>query len=126
MKNAGKTYAREFSTAMIGYTIIVVVAITLIGKFPESPWRFGLALLPVVPILFGLRAFMRFLSRMDELQQRIQLAAIAFAAGTVGLLSLAYGFLEIVGLPHLPLIWIFPAMIMLWGLGLIVATRRYS
>ena len=125
MTSASKTYAREFGTAMTAYVVMLVGVMWLLPLL-GAPWRYLLAALPALPVGLGVAAFIRFLGRMDELQQRIQLAGLAFATGTVGLLSFTYGLLEIAGLPHLSWIWIFPAIIMLWGLGTAVASRRYQ
>jgi hypothetical protein len=55
------------------------------------------AVSPAVPTIFALLAFLRFLTRMDELQRRIQLEALGFAFGVTAILTFAYGFLENAG-----------------------------
>src|SRR6185295_5898282 len=103
MKQINKRYIREFSISMVAYLITIILSVTLIENMPEdSAWRIPLALAPVVPIIFQLLAFIHYLTGVDELQQRIHLLAIGFAAGAVGLLSFSYGFLENVGFPPLP------------------------
>lgn len=126
MNHATKTYTRQFIIAMFAYAVTLTASISLLKLLPESPWRIPLVLLPVIPVLFGLRAFIELLSRMDELQQRIQLQGIAFAAGTTGMLTFTYGFLELIGFPPISWLWIFPLMIVLWGFGLALATRKYQ
>ncbi|RPI90682.1 MAG: hypothetical protein EHM40_17740 [Chloroflexi bacterium] len=126
MNQASKRYAREFISAMIAYAIVIVVSRLILNNIGDSPWRFIIALLPIFPVLFLVAGFTRYLSGIDELQQRIQLQAIGFSAGTTGLLTLAYGFLELVGFPHFPIFFIFPMMVMLWGLGLSYFSRRYQ
>jgi hypothetical protein len=126
MSQASKTYVREFGSAMTAYVVMLIGVIWLLPQLGDSPLRYGLAILPAVPVGPGVAAFIRYLGRMDELQQRIQLAGLAFAAGTIGLLTFTYGLLEIAGLPHISWVWIFPAMILLWGLGTAVASRRYQ
>jgi hypothetical protein len=126
MNKAAKSYTLELSLSMLAYVVVLFVSIWLLNQMPESPWRFVLALLPVLPLLFALAAFLRFLGRMDELQQRIQLNAIGFAAGATGLVALTVGFLGNAGLPQPSWIWIFPMMIMLWGIGGAIANWRYK
>jgi hypothetical protein len=126
MNQASKRYAREFIIAMIAYGIVIMISRLTLNNIGESPWRFVIALLPLIPVLFLISGFIRYLSGIDELQQRIQLQAIGFAAGTTGLLTFAYGFLELEGLPSLSTFFIFPLMIMLWGVGLAYFSRRYE
>ena len=125
MNKAAKSYALELGLSMFAYVVVLLVSIWFLNQMPESPWRIALALLPVLPLLFALAAFLRFLGRMDELQQRIQLNAIGFAAGATGLVALTVGFLENAGLPQPSWIWVFPMMIFFWGIGGAIANRRY-
>ncbi len=127
VKTAARQYRREFFSAMATYVVVVIVSITLINLSPSTAWwRIPLALLPIIPAIFGILAYMHFVSRMDELQRRIQFEGIAFGFGVAGILTFSYGFLENVGLPHINLLWVFPLMIALWGIGLGIAARRYS
>ena len=126
-QSASKTYLREFLVAMAAYTVVLIVSITLINISPSSAWwRVPLALAPVIPIIFAMVAFMRFFGHMDELQRRIQLEAFTFSFGVTAIATFSYGFLENVGFPHINWVFIFPLMIALWGIGLAIATRRYS
>jgi len=125
-KQASRAYVIEFGGAMGAYAVVLVVAITIINANPHAGWRAVVALAPVIPAGFAVLAFVRFLRRMDELQRRIQLEAIGLSFAVSGILTFAYGFLELVGFPHLSVIWVFPGMIMLWGLGAAVASRRYQ
>jgi hypothetical protein len=126
-QSASKLYMREFWAAMAAYVVVLPVSITLIIASPPSAWwRIPLALAPVIPVLFVLRAFLRFFSRMDELQRRIQLEAFAFSFGATGVVTFSYGCLVYVGFPNLSWVYIFPLMIALWGIGAAVATRRYQ
>jgi hypothetical protein len=129
MDNTAKRYFREFIYSMIAY--IITLAISLIGlgflaDYPLNTARIITALAPVIPIIFMIFSFLKYLNGIDELQQRIQLQAIGFAAGTTSLLTFSYGFLEGVGFPPISLLWVFPVMILLWGLGLAFISRRYQ
>ena len=100
--------------------------VLLLNAYPHAPWRVLVALAPVIPMIFGLLAFVRFFSKMDELQRRIQLEAFAFAFGGTAIVSFTYGFLENAGFPALSWIWVFPLMMALWGIGAGIASRRYQ
>jgi hypothetical protein len=125
MNKAARAYLIEFGSAMVAYSIVLIVSISILNANPHAPWRVAVALAPVVPVCFALWAFMRSLGRMDELQQRIQLHAIGFGFGASAILTFSYGFLENVGFPHISWIWVMPLMIALWGIGGAVAAWRY-
>jgi hypothetical protein len=125
MNKASKVYLQQFGAAMLLYILVLFVSVRLMQNLGESSWRFPAALLPLVPIVMGLFAFLRFFGAMDELQKRIQLDALAFSFATTGLLTFSYGLLQNVGLPQLSFIAVFPLMIALWGLGSVIATWRY-
>ena len=127
MEQVTKRYLREFLLAMTVYVIAIILSVRLIDQTPSgSLLRILWAVMPILPIGFVLAAFLRYLGGIDELQRRIQLQAIGFAAGATSMLTFAYGLLENVGLPHLSLIYVFPAMVALWGLSLNYFTRRYK
>lgn len=125
MNKARRAWHVQFWSAMLAYVLLVVVSVALIHRDPQAPWRYALAVTPVVPAFFALLAFIRFLGRMDELQRRIQLEAIGFGFAATSMLTFTYGFLEDVGFPSLSYIWVLPLMAMLWGLGVGLASRRY-
>jgi hypothetical protein len=127
LNDVNKQYFIEFGTAMMGYVLILIPAIWVSENWlAESGWRYAVVVLPVMPLLLALRAYMRWLGRIDELQQRIQIQAIGFAAGATGILTFALGLLETAGFPRVPLLWVFPIMIFLWGIATGVASRRYE
>lgn len=123
-RSAARAYTRELGVAMAAYVIVVIVSIRLLGGL-DQPAKALVALTPLVPATFALVAYLRFLTRMDELGRRIQLEALAFAFGAAGMLTFAYGFLENAGFPTLSYVWVFPLMIFLWGIGGAIATNRY-
>ena len=127
MNTNARRYIRQFLPAMIAYSIVLPPTIWLLGRMSDSSlWRIPVAVLPMIPIGFALRAYLIYLNSMDELQRRIQMNGVAFAAGATGMVTLTYGFLENAGFPTLSWIWIFPMIIAFWGIGSAVAERRYK
>ncbi|HEV8192230.1 MAG TPA: hypothetical protein VGP82_12230 [Ktedonobacterales bacterium] len=126
MDKAARTYVLEFGGAMAAYVVVLVASVLLLQNNADAPWRVPLALVPVVPTIFALAAFLHFLRQMDEMQRRIQLEGIGLSFGATAILTFAYGFLEHVGFPQVSLIWILPLMVMLWGLGVALAAQRYQ
>ena len=118
-------YLVEFGLAMLAYLMFLVGSVTILQANPEAPWRYYVALLPVVPMVFVLLIFVRSLSRLDELQKRIHLKAFGFSLGATALVTFGYGFLEGVGLPHLNWTYVLPLMAVLWGTGAAYYRFRY-
>lgn len=115
----------EFGLAMLAYLMILVGSVTVLEANPNARWRYLVAVLPVIPAGLTLMIFARALSRLDELQKRIQMQAFGFSLGATALLTFGYGFLEGVGLPHLSWTFVLPLMAILWGVGTAVFTIRY-
>lgn len=126
MTPAVKKYLRDFGLAMALYTITVLGLIPF-GNDPAHPAyvRILIALSPMVPALLALRAVLVFHRASDELYQKINGEAVIIAFLVTGLLTFAYGFLENVGFPRLPIILILPISIAVWGLATPFVIRRY-
>ena len=126
MTQIHRRYAIEFSAALIGYAIVLVGSIKLLGSYGETAWRYPLALSPMVPASAALVAFLRFFRGVDELEQRMHLEGFAFAFGASALATFAYGFLEGAGFPHLNWTFVWPVMAIFWGVGSALARKRYQ
>ena len=125
-RSVTKTYLREFLTAMIGYAVALLISVFLLQRIPSSTWwRIPLALAPIIPIFFALRAFLRFFQRIDELQRRIQLEAFALSFGGTCVVTFSYGLLEYAGFPILNWTWVPALMMTFWGIGSGIASWRY-
>lgn len=120
-----KQYIVEFGLAMILYTAAVFFSVFFVVLNPDSQWRVWAAVLPIVPAILATIAVLRRLKQLDELQQRIQLMSFAISFAIVGLSTFTYGFLENVGFPHIPYVWIFPFMIATWGISTHIVAREY-
>lgn len=98
-------YLREFIPAMGGYIIV----------------------LPVLPMGPVMRATVRHMLR-QEMQQRIELQAVAVTCAVVGILTFSVGFLQNVKLLPSPpwlMLWVLPVMIGSYGVARALVTRRY-
>ncbi|WKZ34638.1 MAG: hypothetical protein QY332_13540 [Anaerolineales bacterium] len=122
-----KRYYREFFISMGTYVIAVILTSYLLERLELSkPMQIFLALIPVIPVLFVIIAILRALRDSDELFQKIQLQAVVLSAITTGLITFTYGFLENIGFPHFPTIWVLPIMFALWGISLGYFIRKYQ
>lgn len=128
MKAAGRRYTREMLTAAGLYSVLVFAGAYGVDQMNLPRWGIiAASLAPLLPALLMLRAYATYLSRIDEMQRRIQTDSILISAAIVGFGSFAYGFLEEwADFPHLPLIWVFPALIGIWGLAACVVRLRYK
>lgn len=124
---AKRRYYREIFTSVGIYSVLLLISVYVLKReLVGPPLSYLVAVMPVVPMLMVPRAVIRSFAAMDELQRRIQLEALAFAAMMLSLLTLTCGFLENAGLPRLSWIWIWPLLGILWRIGLSVAKRRYQ
>ena len=122
----GRRYLVELGGALGLYAVVLIGVIALINANPEAWWRVPLVLVPMAPVVLALIAFMRYFDRMDELQRRVQLEALAFAFGGTALLTFGYGFLQLVGFPQQSWFFVWPIMAVLWIAGKARADRRYQ
>jgi hypothetical protein len=122
-------YLREFLPAMLGYVIVLPISIVLLLRVDlPTAGKVVVALLPVVPMVFVVRAMLRHMLRQDELQQRIELQAVAITCAVVGMASFSLGFLQNVRvLPSPPwaMLWVLPLMIGVYGVVRFLLARRY-
>jgi len=112
--------------ALVAAAVMIVAARVSRGFPLGSAVRIGLALLQAAASALVIVSIVRGIRRLDELQQKIQLEALAFAFAGTGLLASSYGFLVNAGLPDIDwgtLVW--PAMTALWAFGVLLASRRY-
>src|SRR6267378_6273986 len=107
----------EFGLAVLAYLMVLVGSVTVVQANAEADWRYYVALLPVAPAGFVIWLFVRALTRLDELQRRIQIQAFGFSLGGTALITFGYGFLEGAGLPQLSWTYVLPLMALLWGAG---------
>ena len=115
----------QFGFAILAYLMVLVGSITVVQANGEAPWRYVVAVLPVVPAGLVIWLTVRALSRLDEVQKRTQMEALGFAMAATGLVTFGYGFLEGVGLPHMNPTFVLPLITALWGLGVLGLNLRY-
>jgi uncharacterized membrane protein YesL len=127
-KAAKRRYRRSMSVAAALYVGTVFVAALAIRNYELPQWVIViLALVPTAPALLMLRAYLIYVAALDEFQRRMQTQAVIVASALVVFGSFAYGFLEEwADFPRIPLLWVFPAFCVVFGLAHIVVRRRYT
>ena len=127
---AGRRYLRALWPIMIGYSLTLFVSLTLVRRGIESvPLRALVAVLPALPIVLLMRAALRYLREIDELQRRIETEAIGIASLLVSLLFFAGGLLQKAQVfdvdAGVAMIWVFPLLCAIYGIAKMILTRRY-
>ncbi|WP_028918340.1 hypothetical protein [Pseudoxanthomonas sp. J35] len=126
-----RRYTRELLLAMGAYVAVLLLSVTVLKRVDMDPaLRAVVALLPVPPIAFALRAIVRYIRDVDELQQRIELEAVSIATAFVCLLYMSGGFLQAAKVIDVPasaaMIWVFPLVCFAYGLAKVAVSRRYQ
>lgn len=127
MRPAQRNYVREFLPAMAAYMVLLFVSQVLLRQLHAVPLRVLVVLLPVVPIVFVVRAMVRLVRASDELERQLQLEAISIASMSVGLLSFAAAFLRGAGLLPIDnaLMFVLPALFAAYGIANWWVRRRF-
>ena len=124
-----RRYLREFTPAMAAYVVLLFVSVGLLKRVEEPVLRAIVALLPVPPVGFVVRALMRYIRDADELQRQIELESMSLATALVSMLYLAGGFLQMAKVIDVPagpaMFWVFPLVCLAYGLVKTVVARRY-
>ncbi len=121
-----KLYFIELGGAFALYALLLVGVNLIDGAArPQGAARIALALVPMLGALAGAWAIMRAIWRMDEMQRRIQLDAIAIGFVATALVTFGWGFAQDAGAPALHAHAIWPLMAAAWTGGLFIAGRRY-
>jgi len=124
----GSCWNPRFIATALGAAILIVVVALIARQYPRgSAVRIALAVVQGLATACVILMPWWTMRRLDELQQRVQLEALAIAFFGTGVLGAGYGFLEGAGLPHLDWgLWIWPGMAFLWAAGTAIASRRYK
>lgn len=121
-----KQYTLEFGGALALYIGLLVGAAAIERALePTGSLKIAINLAPMIGAFAAAWAIMRGLWRMDELQRRIQLDAIAISFLGTALITFGWGFAENAGLPQLRAFMVWPIMGVLWGLGILIAQKHY-
>ncbi len=119
-----RRYNRELTLALLGYAVLLVAALLLLGV-AEGPWRYAAALLPVPAVAGVAWAVVRWVRGSDELQSRITTESMAIGFGLGSLLTFSYGLLQVAGAPEVSWLFVWPVYGACWLVGRLVAGTRY-
>jgi len=100
---------RPLLVPLILYIGLLVLAVSWAPMMDTSFWRYAVALLPMIPGLFLAFGIVRVASKIDEMERRIMLEAVAFSFVFTMILLISFGLLGLVGMPQ-------PSPIMIVGI----------
>lgn len=123
---AVRTYVATVVLLGFGYAGFVFLTTYALRTWDGSPWRYGVSLLPVLPIVLGWPAVTRMFKAYDELQRKLAGEALQTAFGVTAVVTFAYGWLQWAGLPPINLTFVFPFMWVVFGVAYGVRHGRYS
>lgn len=123
MRPPAKRYFWRFTAGMIAY-VLGIAAVNHLYT-PQSPYKYSLILLPVIPIIYLVTAIVRGVADMDEMKRKIVTEAAAFACLATGFTSFSYLFFRDMGAPEFHAEWVFYLMWFFYMIGLFFSWRRY-
>ncbi|MEC7762685.1 MAG: hypothetical protein VX874_12335 [Pseudomonadota bacterium] len=116
----------QFLAGFAAYVALLFLSQHLLAATDAGPaMQIVLTLLPMLGALVIGASILGIIRRLDELQRKIQIEALAIAFAGTALITFSYGFLEGVGLPKLSMFAVWPLMAVLWVAGLVVGRVRH-
>jgi len=114
--------------AVFALILSIIVVSWMLKTWELGPaLRFVLVLAPVTAWIFALIAYFRLIRRLDELQKRIHLEALAFAFSGLAVAMIACEYLRKAGfISTLKPDYVLMMMMVLWPIGFVIAWRRYQ
>lgn len=106
--------------AVLAAAVLVVFQVDGLGA-----WRSAIILVPLIPGAGLLHSTVRQFRKMDEMQVRKQLEAVAWTFGAALFLMVAYALLEGVGWPRLPIYVPLIAVTLIWTVCIWTQWLRY-
>jgi len=122
-------YRRNIALLMAIYIVLLLLLWPLAKQTTALAPKVLFTLAPVAPMIAALWLIARRVMASDELQQRVDLIAMSTATGVISAVSLAAGFLCATGAIVLDgdvLIWIMPALALVYSATRWIVGRRYG
>jgi hypothetical protein len=123
-----KTHIKKYYLRMTGGSVTYALGIFALNSFydKQSPYRYWLVLLPVLPLIYVSFTAIRFISDTDEMWRKVYTEAMAFSGLATGFTCFSYLFLRGMGAPEFHGEWALYIMFAYYGIGLIFSWRRYK
>ncbi len=122
---ASRRYAIRFTAAMGVYGALILAVMPIVKRDGPMWAKVLLVMLPLLAVLYALSECLRFMRSLDEFQIRLQFEAVGIAAAFTCIFCFAWGLLEIAGAPKIPVVLVMPIFCTSYGVGIMLACRRY-
>jgi hypothetical protein len=117
---------RRFVLALLAWAISFAAVPVLQNEWvPRGAAATAVALVPVAVGFLALATYLRFLRDADEMTRRMQLEGLAIGFGAGAIFTMGYPVLEMAGWPVFPDSTPAAVLMLGWGVGQLVALRRY-
>lgn len=121
------SYLRRFWIGMVLYAALLIVTVTWRARLGDGLLPALFVLLPMLPAVYAMVAVFQSVQQQDELIRRIHVESILITALATAAITFGWGLLEAAQLiPPMPVIWIAPGMIAIWGIANALIARRYT
>lgn len=123
-KRNSRRYVVEFAVGVFAYTVLVLLSVGNVEHV--TGWqKYVVAIAPTFGSVIMVVAVVRFVLSMDELQRQTFVVSGAIALLATSVVTMAIGFLENAGIPHVNMTWVLPIAAASWGLAMPFVRRRY-
>ncbi len=127
MNECGRRSVLMLAAALRAAVALMGSAVVLVLTELSPPARVAVALIPLPFYIALFVVAVRVTRQLDELKQRIQLEALAFAVIGMLLSTFCYGMVLMadVGAPAFDWEWVWVITVVFYGAGRLIAWRRY-
>jgi hypothetical protein len=99
------------------FSVVLLVALRLSRDDLDRSYQIALAIAPLIPGLILVASIGDAISKLDELQRKIQIEAIAIGYGITILVTMTFGLLAQAGLQQLNWLYVTLTMLLAWLVG---------
>lgn len=117
---------RPLLVPLVLYLGLLALALSWIEAHTASPWRYAVALAPMLPGLWIAWGLVRAMRKLDELGRKILVEAMAISFCFTLVLTLSLGLLGFAGLPQPNTVYISLFMVIMLLVGKLLVTGKYQ
>lgn len=107
------------------FVAVLMLSLNILNDDPECATRLVISLVPLVPGLLFMATVADAISKLDELQRRIQIEAIAIGFGISVLAMMAIGLLSFAGVSQPSGLTVAGIMVLSWSVGKLWTRWKY-